>query len=133
MKNLGLWSPGLQNIVWKICKTLQPPSYILNVRSLRLDIPLKLIAVEKSVEVLLSRNKLTAENIDIESKIHTHIESLIRNLALYLPRYGNFIVLRDLNTSIDDRYLIFFCDAFNLKSLIQEFTTKTLKNHLTLV
>ena len=25
MKNLGLWSPGLQNIFQKICKTLQPP------------------------------------------------------------------------------------------------------------
>ena len=89
--------------------------------------------MEKSVEVLLSRNKLTVENTDVESKIHTHIESLIRNLAFYLPRYGNFIVLGDLNTSIEDRYLLFFCDAFNLKSLIQEFTTKTLKNHLTFI
>ena len=26
MKYLGLWSPGLQNVFWKICKTLCPPS-----------------------------------------------------------------------------------------------------------
>ena len=31
MKYLPLWSPALQNIFWKICKTLRPPSYILNV------------------------------------------------------------------------------------------------------
>ena len=31
-----LWFPGLRNIFWKICKTLRsPPSYILNVHSLR--------------------------------------------------------------------------------------------------
>ena len=35
MKYLALWSPGLQNIFWKICKTLHPPSYILNVHSLK--------------------------------------------------------------------------------------------------
>ena len=39
MKFLGLWSPGLQKIFWKICKTLLPlpppsPLYILNKRSL---------------------------------------------------------------------------------------------------
>ena len=34
MKHLGLWSPGLRNFFWKICKTLQLPFYILNVRSL---------------------------------------------------------------------------------------------------
>ena len=34
MKDLGLWSPGLRNIFLKICKTLRPSSYILNVRSL---------------------------------------------------------------------------------------------------
>ena len=33
MKYLGLWSPGLRNIYWIICKTLRPPSYIRNVRS----------------------------------------------------------------------------------------------------
>ena len=39
MKYLGLWSPGLRNVFWKICKTLRPPlSYILNVRSLTLVI-----------------------------------------------------------------------------------------------
>ena len=36
MKYLGLWSPGLQKSFWKICKTLQPSFYILNVRSLML-------------------------------------------------------------------------------------------------
>ena len=34
MKYLGLWSPWLRNSFWKICKTLRPPSYILNVLSL---------------------------------------------------------------------------------------------------
>ena len=34
MKYLGLWSPGLPNVFWKICKILRAPSYILNVRSL---------------------------------------------------------------------------------------------------
>ena len=34
MKYLGLWSPGLRKFFWKIYKTLRPPSYILNIRSL---------------------------------------------------------------------------------------------------
>ena len=34
MKYLAVWSPGLQNIFWKISKTLQPPFYMLNVHSL---------------------------------------------------------------------------------------------------
>ena len=25
MKHLGLWSPGLRNFFWQICKTLRPP------------------------------------------------------------------------------------------------------------
>ena len=33
-KYLGLWSPGLPIFFRKICKTLRPPSYKLNVRSL---------------------------------------------------------------------------------------------------
>ena len=40
MKYLGLWSPGLRNIFWKICKSLRPASplprsYMFNVRSLK--------------------------------------------------------------------------------------------------
>ena len=38
MKYLGLWSLGLRKFFWKISKTLQPPFYILNVRSLRLQL-----------------------------------------------------------------------------------------------
>ena len=35
MKYLDLWSPGLWNIFWKFVKPSGPPSYILNVRSLK--------------------------------------------------------------------------------------------------
>ena len=36
MKYLALWSPGLKNIFWKIWKKIfQPPSYILDVHSLK--------------------------------------------------------------------------------------------------
>ena len=36
MKYLALWSPGLQIVFEKICKTLRSPSHILNARSLKI-------------------------------------------------------------------------------------------------
>ena len=47
MKYLGLWSPGLRRFFWKICKTLRPLSYILNVRSLSLAYTMHLIRKEQ--------------------------------------------------------------------------------------
>ena len=35
MKHLGLWSPGLRRFFWKICKTVWPSCFMLNVRSLK--------------------------------------------------------------------------------------------------
>ena len=53
MKYLGLCSPGLRKIFWKILKTLRPPSYILNVRSLN-AVPL-LLEAEKSTIAPLAK------------------------------------------------------------------------------
>ena len=106
----------------------------------RLDIPLKLIAVENYVDVFLVEINLLRKKSLLKgfynpkkSQIHTHIESLIKNPTLHLPRYDNFIFLRNFNISIGDSYLFVSCDAFNLKSLIKECTTKILNYHLALI
>ena len=54
------------------------------------------------------------------NNIGNHLDSLSKNLALYLSAYDNYIVIGDFNVEADSKEMSSFCDTFDLTSLIKE-------------
>ena len=54
------------------------------------------------------------------NNIGNHLDSLSKNLALYLSAYDNYIVIGDFNVEPDSKEMSSFCDTFDLTSLIKE-------------
>ena len=52
--------------------------------------------------------------------IKNHLEILHKGLALYSPKYENFIVLGDFDVGMDNSDMTVFCDTYDLKFLIKE-------------
>ena len=51
---------------------------------------------------------------------HIYLDSLSKNLALYLSAYDNHTVICDFNVEADSKEMSSFCDTFDLTSLIKE-------------
>ena len=51
--------------------------------------------------------------------IDSHLDSLIRSLALHSSTYENYIVIGDFNVEIDNIAMSDFCNTFDLTSLIK--------------
>ena len=63
------------------------------------------------------------------NNIDNHLDSLIKNLALYSSAYDNYIVIGDFNVEVGSKEMSSFCDTFDLTSLIKEPTCyKNLNN-----
>ena len=55
-----------------------------------------------------------------KNNIGNHLDSLSKNLTLYLSAYDNYIVIGDFNIEAYSKEMSNFCDTFDLASLIQE-------------
>ena len=94
----------------------------------RVDIPSKLLGVEKSategfyVEINLRKKKwlLCCTYNPNKNKIQFRLENLTKSLALNSSNYENLIILGDFNVSIDNSYMAGFCSTYDLRSLITE-------------
>ena len=98
----------------------------------RADIPSKLLSTELLpmegfyVEINLQKKKwlLCCSYNPNKNTIKSHIEILHKGLALYSPKYENFIVLGDFNVGMDNSDMTVFCYTYDLKCLIKEPTSQ---------
>ena len=92
----------------------------------RKDLPVKVLPVDKGsescyVEVILKKTKwlinytynLTKNNLS------SHLESLSRNLGLPTSKFGDILVIGDLNILMENNNTRNFCESYNLKILIK--------------
>ena len=84
----------------------------------RKDLPVKVFWVDKVnemcyVEVILKKTKwLTTYSCNpTKNNISSHLESLSRNLDLYTSKFENILVIGDLNISMEDNNMRYFCES----------------------
>ena len=53
------------------------------------------------------------------SKITNHLDVLRRSLGLYSTKYDNLMVIGDLNVEVNQECMKFFCETYDLSSLIK--------------
>ena len=103
------------------------------------DIPCKILkeyTPEKPIEKffveinLRSRKWLVPCSYNSKTNlIADHLHCIGRGIDFYSSKYGNFIVLGDLNTEVSNSFMEQLCASYNLKSLIKEHTCfKTVDN-----
>ena len=91
-------------------------------------VPSKFLSVENQpiegfyVEINLRKKKwLICGTYNLHrNNIGNHLDSLSKNLALYLSAYDNHIVICGFNVEADSKEMSSFCDTFDLTSLIKE-------------
>ena len=94
----------------------------------REDIPSKLLLAENApiegfyIEINLRKKTwlIYGSYNPIRTTIDSHMDSLSKNVALYISTYENYIALGDFNVKVDNNAISSFCDAFDLVNLIRK-------------
>ena len=88
----------------------------------REDLPVKVLSVESCyIEVILEKTKwlINYSYNRTKNNVASHLESLSGSLKSYTSKFENILVIGVLNISVEENNMKYFCESYNLKSLMK--------------